>query len=302
MKSRTMILMGVAVVCGLVASYLTSRMLANQGSGEEEKVQVVVAKDRVPAGTLIKDPAKYFMLKDFTKGSEPKKAFTSLEQLKDKKLKNSIGSEAHVTPDDIAKKEDEGLAGDIPPGMRAVAIRVGIDTTVAGFVLPRSHVDIVSTTHEGGTVSQILLQDMLVLAVDQSPAREDGRTVMPAATVTIQATPEEAEVLTLAQSKGELRLLLRSDGDHEKVSTAPKRSVDLAKGAGLSGSSGSPEDTTGSSGPQIAPKAIPDAPPPPIAEKPAPAPEKPTVIVEKAPEKNGSHTVLILNGSQTTRH
>src|SRR5262249_34754845 len=162
-------------------------------------------------------------------------------------LKNTIGAENHVTPDDLAKKDDEGLAGDIPPGMRAVAIRVGIDTTVAGFVLPRSHVDIVSTSHEGGTVSQILLQDMLVLAVDQTPQREAGRTVMPAATVTLQATPEEAEILTLAQSKGELRLLLRSDGDHTRVSTPPKRAVDLAKGAGMGGNTGSAEETPGGS-------------------------------------------------------
>src|SRR5262245_22149465 len=91
MKPRTLILMGVAVVCGLVASYPTSRMLAQQGSQQEQpKISVLVAKVKVPYGTQLKDPEKYFTTKEFPAGTEPKRAFRTFDEVKDRRVNKGV--------------------------------------------------------------------------------------------------------------------------------------------------------------------------------------------------------------------
>src|SRR5437667_10236014 len=88
MKPKTLILMVVAVGCGLAASYMTSRVIAERGNAnaDEEKVKVLVAKQNLAMGTLIKDPEKYFEEKAFTKGEEPKRALRDFGLLKDRML------------------------------------------------------------------------------------------------------------------------------------------------------------------------------------------------------------------------
>jgi Flp pilus assembly protein CpaB len=86
-----MILMVVAVGCGLAASYMTSQLLAERNNGQEEqqeKVKVLVAKVNLEMGLLIKDPKQYFKEKTYTKGDKPTKALTDqdYEQLKDRRL------------------------------------------------------------------------------------------------------------------------------------------------------------------------------------------------------------------------
>ncbi len=289
MKPRTMILMVIAVVCGLAASYLTSRMLAQQQPAEEEKVTVLVAKQRIPMGTLLKDPEKFFVEKEFTKGQEPKKAFTSFDQLKDKRLNKTISAEVHVTPDDLLTKDQEGMPAEIPPGYRAVAITVRAETDAGHFVIPRSHVDIVSTTRgDTGALSRIILQDVLVLAVDQQHVRESDKTAIPASTVTLQLKPDEAEKLSLAASLGELRLILRSEDDHEVVHTAGSRPSDVVHANGGGGS-----DDGSAPGSSVTSPKIPDVPA---------APAAPPTVVKADPEPEvRTHTLTIYNGEVPTK-
>jgi pilus assembly protein CpaB len=286
-----MILMVIAVVCGLAASYLTSRMLANQQPAEEEKVTILVAKQKIPMGTLLKDPEKFFVTKEFTKGQEPKKAFTSFEQLKEKRLNKTISAEVHVTPDDLLSKDQEGLPAEIPPGYRAFAITVRADTDAGHFVIPRSHVDVVSTTRgDTGALSRIILQDVLVLAVDQQKVRESDKAAIPASTVTLQIKPDEAEKLSLAASLGELRLILRSEDDHEVVHTHGSRPSDVVHGAG--GGSNSDDPGSASGGAATSPK-IPDVPA---------GPPAPVVAVKPEPEPEiKTHTLTIYNGDVPTK-
>ena len=299
MKPKTLILMIVAVVCGLVASYLTSRMLAQNKDStvEEEKVKILVAKQKIPMGTKLKEPEKFFTEKEVVKGSEPKKAITSYDQLKDKCLNKTISAEVHVTPDDLMKKEDVGLAEDIAPGMRAVSIQVRSDTVVSGFILPRSHVDVISTSRESGLISQIILQDVLVLAVDQMHVRDADKQAVPSSTVTLQVKPEDAERLALAGNLGELRLVLRSTDDHEAVHTKGIKPSDVVHGSNTgstSGSGGNDDAPAGGAGTTAGGK-IPDVPSAPatpvVAAKPEPEPEP---VVQ-------THTLTIYNGETPTK-
>jgi pilus assembly protein CpaB len=295
MKSKTMILMVAAVACGLVASYLTSRMLAQQQPAEDDKVKVLVAKQKIALGTLIREPEKYFVEKEFIKGQEPKAALTSFDQIKDKRLNKTINTDYHLTPDDLMDKNTKGsLQAEIPPGYRALAITVRADTNVAGFVLPDARVDVVFTQRAGekDSISKTILQNMRVLAVDTQDIRDGEKHALTASTVTLLVKPEEAEVITMARGLGEISLVLRGYDDAEKINTVGKKAGDVLK---LSGQVTGPSDgTEGGDGKPLLPGSIPDVKAPDgkqaKAEEPPPPPPAPK-----------THTLTIFNGESVTR-
>src|SRR5437870_12752847 len=84
MKPKTMILMVVAVACGLGASYMTSKLLADRNKPQETPgVPVLVAKERIPAWLAIKDPEKYFEIKEYPSELAPRRAINDFAQIKD---------------------------------------------------------------------------------------------------------------------------------------------------------------------------------------------------------------------------
>jgi pilus assembly protein CpaB len=294
MKSKTMILMVAAVACGLVASYLTSRMLAQQQPVEEEKVKVLVARQKIALGTLIRDPEKLFVEKEFIKGQEPKAALTSFDQLKDKRLAKTVNADYHLTADDLMDKDkNNNLQNQIPPGYRALAITVRAETNVAGFVLPDARVDVVFTQRAGekDSISKTILQNMRVLAVDTKDTRGEDKA-MPASTVTLLVKPEEAEVMTMARGLGELSLVLRGFDDAEHINTMGKKPLDVLKLAGqVNGPNENAEN--GEGGKPLLPGGIPDVKAP--DQKPAGKAEEPPPPAPK------THTLTIFNGESVTR-
>jgi pilus assembly protein CpaB len=294
MKSKTMILMVAAVACGLVASYLTSRMLAQQQPTEEEKVKILVARQKIALGTLIRDPEKFFVEKEFIKGQEPKAALTTFEQLKDKRLAKTINADYHLTVDDLMDKDkNPSIQNQIPPGYRALALTVRADTNVAGFVLPDARVDVVFTQRAGekDSISKTILQNMRVLAVDTKDTREDQKA-MPANTVTLLVKPEEAEVLTMARGLGDLSLILRGFDDVEKINTLGKKPGDIIKVAGLA--TGSGDGSSDGDGKPLLPGGIPDVG---AGQKTAPNKDEPP----PPPPAPKTHTLTIFNGESVTR-
>ncbi|WP_422445685.1 MULTISPECIES: Flp pilus assembly protein CpaB [unclassified Endozoicomonas] len=99
--------------------------------------------------------------------------------------------------------------------MRAVSVRVNDVSGVAGFVLPGDRVDVLSiqTARSGGTNntdnSEILLSDVVVLAVDQQAINDSGRPQV-VRSVTLEVSPRDSESLVLASSRGSLQLSLRN--------------------------------------------------------------------------------------------
>jgi Flp pilus assembly protein CpaB len=88
-------------------------------------------------------------------------------------------------------------------------------------------VDVIFTTRGGDSSSRIILQNMMVMAVDTQDKRADGQTSMLGQTVTLAATPEEATRLTVAAAGGELRLLLKNGSDVKPVGNVLSRASDL---------------------------------------------------------------------------
>ncbi len=126
----------------------------------------------------------------------------------------------------IVRAGDSGyMAAYLEPGMRAMAIRVTVETAAGGFILPGDRVDVVLTREttlsnvgasEGDRAkfsSATVMQNIKVLAIDQSTRAGDDEQAVIGATATLEVGPSDAEALALAKSEGELSLVLRSYAD-----------------------------------------------------------------------------------------
>jgi pilus assembly protein CpaB len=126
----------------------------------------------------------------------------------------------------IVRAGDSGyMAAYLEPGMRAMAIRVTVETAAGGFILPGDRVDVVLTREtnlanagaaEGDRAkftSATVMQNIKVLAIDQSTRAGDDEQAVIGATATLEVGPRDAEALALAKSEGELSLVLRSYAD-----------------------------------------------------------------------------------------
>jgi pilus assembly protein CpaB len=296
MKPKTVMLMVIAIGCGLAASYMTSRLLAERSNKEvtEEKVKILVAKKNLPMGTLIKVPEDLFEEKPFTKGEEPKRALRNFEQLKDRRLNKSLNAEQFVSTEDLMDKNNDGLGSQMAKGMRAYGVKVNAESATGGFVLPNSRVDVVwvlRNAHNNETGSKIILQNVLVLAVDTIHQRPDDKSAIVGNTVTLCVTPEQAEKLTLAQELGQLKLILRPFGDEEVVRTQGANPKEIVRG---NDSAEPPDSDLGSKAPVWGGSKVPDVPK--TGEEKV-ADNKP-VDPPPAPK---THTMTIYNGESVTK-
>lgn len=271
MKSKTLILMVVAVVCGLAASYMTSRLLADRN----EKVKVLVAKRKFNRWTHVKNPDEMFELEERPKNDVPRNAVSRPESIKDYVIIKAIDAGEVVIADNLMDKSKGSLDAQIPPGMRAFAVKTTQETATGGFVLPGSHVDILHSVKKQGSKEyecRVLLQNILVRAVDQQMVKPEDRAGIVPATVTLEVTLDQATLLAKVKDEGSLTLALRPFGD-DKVVEAPTL-----------------ED-------KPEPKKEPETkkePEPVVAQQPAGPPTPPEEQVEKT-------TMLVLNGSQWIR-
>jgi len=221
MKSKTVILLVVAGVCGLVASYMTSRYLASQN----EKVTVLVAKQKIAGYTQLKEVEQLFDLEERPRNEVPKDAVVSVDAAKDQVVSRTLERGDILAQGNIVDKNKLGIEVSIPPGFRAVGVRTTQEAVVGGFVLPGSHVDVIHTARGGNkdeVKGQMILQNILVLAVDQLDNRQEGRNAVVSTTVSLLVTPEEATVLASAQNTGIITFSLRSKQDDGTVATAEK--------------------------------------------------------------------------------
>ncbi len=119
-------------------------------------------------------------------------------------------------------RADEGgfMAVMLRPGMRALAVPVSVDNTAGGFILPGDRVDILAThqiPRQGGqgTVDSVqpVLRNIRVLAIDQQVQADENKQSVIGATATLEVSPEDGQVVTLAKASGTLSLMLRSYAD-----------------------------------------------------------------------------------------
>jgi pilus assembly protein CpaB len=296
MKPKTLILLVVAVGCGLAASFMTARLIADRSNdSQENRVRVLVAKKRINAWTLLSDkPDVHFIFKEIPESAVPKKALREFADLKDKRVNKPINEEAFVTSDDLGSKEHDGLAMQLPPGYRALAIRVTPESLAGGFVIPGSRVDVIATLREGRTRTRTIMQNMLVLAIDMASNRNPDSTAMLGSTATLAVRPEEAQRLHLASALGDLRLALRPVGEKDEPLRIGETTADhfdrpiLRDPTGT----GTGDDANVAGGPL---PTVPNLPTLPDKIEAPKAEEKPEKLAER-------HLLKVINGDSTVIH
>jgi len=275
--------LGVSLLFALVISSIFYQMTARAGgpkrSEPTDQRDLVVAARPLSVGTTVK-PADIKLAKVPTVGF-PKGAFSKPEEVIDRPVVSNILIDEPILEGRLAARGSGlGLAPIIPVGMRAVTVRVNDVTGISGFVLPGMRVDILVTGRPpsmDGTVTVTPLQNMLVLSAGTNVQPDQRGNAIPAATVTLLATPEQAETLTLANNEGRIQLVLRNGSDQTIQKTEGREIGELY---GLRG---------------VRKKVVADAPP---APRPRPRPVATVVAAAPPPPPPPPDQIVVIRGTQ----
>lgn len=219
-KVSPVILMGAfAVVLGLVAAIGIGQYLSkSQGPAQVAQVMkaVVVASHDILPGSKLTD--KDLTIKEFPTQTVPSDYPTAVNLIIGREVKNPILSqevvtEAKLVPVSIAS----GLPTLIPPGMRAVTIRVNEISGISGFIKPGDFIDVLSIyKNRDEVVCRSVFENLLVVAVgdkllDPKAAPDAAPKIV--SQLTLAVSPEDAEKLFLVSTTGQFQLSLRAFGD-----------------------------------------------------------------------------------------
>jgi len=238
MDQKKLLLMAGLLVSAGVMAFAAKSMISGAAAPVVQAVvaapkgpRVLVAQHALPVGTIITADSVGFqewpknMVQDayFIDG----KASFDMSKLIGTVVRYPISAGQPLTQGSLVAPGDRGfLAAALSPGMRAITIPVSDKSSVAGFVFPGDHVDLMLTQKVMGAwqesstpfnVTETILRNIRVLATDQSPTSEstpDGKTVVHRfATVTLEVTPRIAEKIEVAQNVGTLDMTLRAIAD-----------------------------------------------------------------------------------------
>lgn len=240
MNIRTIATVAFALLFGLAAVILTQVWLGRQRTADrqtaaiEGTVPVVVAAQPIARGMAL-EPALLKVVR-FPQVSVPAGSLTTIEQATAGGQRLALRSIAANEPIMVGKITMPGgkvnLSAAMTPGMRAITFRSNDVAGVAGFVLPGDRVDMLLTrdaaagNNDSTLVSQVVVDNLKVLAVDQVDDDAEGKPVV-AKAITLEATPEQAQTIALAQAVGTVSLALRQVGDDEPIAKRIMTVADL---------------------------------------------------------------------------
>jgi len=225
-RNRLILLLVVALASGVAAGYLALTYLRTSEAPTVETETgtrpVVVASRDLDAGAIL-GPQDVETAR-FPEGSTPASYPASEDQVVGRGLLTAVSAGEPILLGKVATPEEGGgLSIVIPPGMRAVSVKVDEVIGVAGFVLPGTRVDVLATYDETGRnqdpTSKLVLQNVQALAIDQTTQRDAEGEPQTVSVITLLVDPEQAEVLALASNEGRIQLALRNGLDFEQVET-----------------------------------------------------------------------------------
>lgn len=239
MRASTIVMTGFAIVFGVLAVFIARVWLnnqANQRAHNTEQTQpvamqtIVVAKQPLRFGTELS--AAMLQEVPWPSQSVPAGAFAKIgDVLKAGRRVVLTAIEANepvLTLKITGAGERATLSALVHEGMKAVTIRVNDVDGVGGFVLPGDRVDVVMTRQleKGSAVSEVVLQNTRVLAIDQNADERAGKASV-AKSVTLEVSTVQAQKVWLASSVGTLSLLLRKAGETTEAKTRKVTLKDL---------------------------------------------------------------------------
>jgi pilus assembly protein CpaB len=276
---RFLTVLGVSLVFALVVSSIFYQLTARAGNAPKrndpvDQKDIVIAARPLSVGVTIK-PGDIKLAK-IASEAFPKGAFAKVEEVIDRPVVSNILMDEPLLEGRLAiRGSGLGLAPIIPVGMRAVSVRVNDVAGVAGFVLPGMRVDVLVTGRPpagDGSITSTCLQNILVLSAGQTIQPDARGQAIQAPTVTLLATPEQAEILTLANSEGHIQLVLRNGSD-QTIEKTPGRTVNELYGGRVRKA---PPEITSAPRPRPLPVRVVSSAPPPMA--PPPPPDQVVVI------------------------
>lgn len=237
MRPKSLLLLALALGCGLVASIGISQVMDKNAQNRGpalETAPIYVALHNINLGDPI--DSSMVSLMEWPKDKIPPGAITQLEDLEGRRPRtNIIEGEPMLDAKLLAQGEYADPIAQIPDGYRLSTISVNAEKSAAGLLSPGDRVDVqlfVNRNERAGIdspMTKVILQNIRVYAVEQAVQRSaeggDARTIPK--TVSLVTTPEQASKLDLAQNLGELSLIPRNPNDEIATSAVEVTADDL---------------------------------------------------------------------------
>ncbi|EFL89848.1 Flp pilus assembly protein CpaB [Ahrensia sp. R2A130] len=246
MKPVQLVLIAVALVASLGAGYLVMNM-------SEPPAQVVVQTDNGPAIPTIPTRLVLVAVADVPQGTTlsennmrfeewpetgvrpsfvtQKDAPEAIKDFSGAIARSSFFAGEPIRDAKIVRSDSGYLSAILPAGKRAVAIEITASSSAGGFILPNDHVDVIMARQQDGEqnviITDTILQNIRVLALDQLIEEEEGKKSTVGETVTLELTAEQVEIVAAAQqiNRRGLTLALRSVEDAEIEGTSAGRKL-----------------------------------------------------------------------------
>jgi pilus assembly protein CpaB len=224
MRSKTIILLVLALGCGLVASIGISQVLQrNQDQGTAEETSPVwVAMADIKNGDLLS--AQNLKLEQWPREKIPHGALGKLEEIDGKRTRAAIYQGEVVLEKKLSP--GESFSARVPNGFRLYTVQADPVSSHGGLLQPGDRVDVMVFVAKGNGIveagTKTVLQDIKVFAVNDQvgPSDEKNTESITAKTVTLLMTPSQTEKCALAAEVGKIRLVMRGPNDKDEVNPA----------------------------------------------------------------------------------
>lgn len=236
MNKRIVAVLLFAFVIAVAASGLLYYLLVNRMPQQQEQAvtRVLVANRNLAIGAMVRDID--IREADWV-GPVPEGALLNRDDIIDRGVvQNVYAGEPILETRLAAKGAGAGLAATIPPGMRAVAVRMNQIVGVSGFVIPGSRIDLlISGLPPGGapgntgTLIHTLMQNLEVLSAGQQIEKDAEGKPVNVNVVNMLVTPEQAEILSLATNETRIQMILRNPLDTEESDPPGTATAELWK-------------------------------------------------------------------------
>ncbi|MBS1853149.1 MAG: Flp pilus assembly protein CpaB [Acidobacteria bacterium] len=232
-RTRLIFIGVIALALGALVSAAVYKNLQSRSAGAAQPgIEVVVAASDIAVGERIEE--KSIRLARFPEGDLPPNAIRDKSRVIGRGAVLPMYRGEFVLPNKLAgENAGSGLPALIPPGMRAMSVRVNEVVAVAGFVQPGTRVDVLLTGNPSGGDEQqttTVLKNVLVIATGQKLERSTAGEAQMAAVITLLVSPDDAQKLTLASTQGRIQLALRNPLDTNQEELAAVNSGALYKG------------------------------------------------------------------------
>lgn len=236
--NKTWVVMGLALGVGLIAalaarSYLAAQIEAIESRTKGTTVSLIVAKGDIKKGdtlSLNNLAVRQIPVEYAQSAALPPNSF---ERLNGKVIAYAVKSGEMMFLGMMEHPKAATFSARIDPGHRAITVPVDEINSISGMLEPEDLIDLILSVEHGGVRSSYpLLQKMKVIATGQRSI-DDGKTGerRQFSTVTLDATPQQAQSIIMAREAGKLTALLRNPGDQLLLPSQPSQpTAKLASG------------------------------------------------------------------------